>query len=211
MPPTAVRGTMSSGPEVWGMPSGSKSEEARSGDQNPRKYNRPLIIFFVVIPGIVKIRRSTVVHGTHNSVNHAREWYVAMGVGEMGCNVPSKVVGFDDGFQPEAIVWANPTRLGRAQNPHNAGRSVYKTFLKSPRRPSVLSQATTVLMLSAITISRYWPPRGGEILHRRAIDSISDTHYHRRAGSYAAVVGTVMISTTHMISSTVGPDWAIAL
>ena len=206
MPPTAVRGTVGSGPEAWGGASGSKSEMARSGDQNPCKPNGPLVIFFVVTPDIVKIRRNTVVHGTHNSVNHTREWYVAMGVGEMGCNVPSKVVGFDDGFQPEAIVWVNPTRLGRAQNPHRTDTSVYKTFLKSQRRLSVLSQATTVLILSAVTISRYWPPRGGEILHRRATNSVRDTHCHRRAGSYAVVVGTVMVSTTHIISSTVGPD-----
>jgi|GEM_PF-7073269 len=52
----------------------------------------------------------------------------------MGCNVPSEVVGFDDGFQPEAIVWANPTRLDRAQNPPSTDTSVYKTFVKSPRR-----------------------------------------------------------------------------
>ncbi len=57
-----------------------------------------------------------------------------MGVGEMGCNVPSEVVDFDDGFQPEAIVWANPTRLDRAQNPPSTDTSVYKTFVKSPRR-----------------------------------------------------------------------------
>ena len=56
-----------------------------------------------------------------------------MGVGEMGCNVPSEVVDFDDGFQPEAIVWVNPARLGRAQNPPSSDVSVYKVLMISPR------------------------------------------------------------------------------
>ena len=54
------------------------------------------------------ISLNTIISGTHGAADHTKEWYVAVGVGEMGCNVPSEVVGVDDGFQPEAIVRVNP-------------------------------------------------------------------------------------------------------
>ncbi len=145
-----------------------KVGKAQNGDQNPCRCNAPFGIFFVVTPSIVEIPRNTVVNGTHNSVNHTKEWYVAMGVGEMGCNVPSEVVDFDDGFQPEAIVWANPTRLDRAQNPPSTDTSVYKTFVKSPRRLLVFiashsfftNYSTRARHICVPAAKEWWQPGG---------------------------------------------------
>lgn len=136
----------------------------------------------MVTPNRVGIPRNTVVHGTHNSVNHTKEWYVAMGVGEMGCNVPLEVVGFDNGFQPEAIVWANPTRLDRAQNPPSTDTSVYKAFVKSPRSLLVLSQATHFSLTIqprarhiCVPAAKEWWAAGGSGVQRHHLESSTTT------------------------------------
>jgi hypothetical protein len=130
----------------------------------------------------MEIPRNAVISGTHGSADHTKEWYVAMGVGEMGCNVPSEVVGFDDGFQPEAIVWANPTRLDRAQNPPSTDTSAYKMFVKSPRRLLFLSQATRLSLAIrprtrhiCVPAAKEWWAAGGSGVQRHHLESSTTT------------------------------------